>query len=97
MLHDNDKVVRINAATSLGMLGNKSGFPVAIKMLNDKSAVLRTLACKSLSNIGEKKSAIPSLEKLLDDPDSRVKREAKRTLTRLGWKPPVKTPKKTKK
>jgi HEAT repeat protein len=80
-LNDSDERVRYTTACSLHHLGNKSSvivIPALAKMLLDPSPVVRTWAIRALSNYGKQATAvIPLLLAMMDDPDSRIKREAK--------------------
>ncbi|PIU83711.1 MAG: hypothetical protein COS68_02590 [Elusimicrobia bacterium CG06_land_8_20_14_3_00_38_11] len=92
LLKNDDKSVKLAAASSLGKLGNKSGISVAIKLANDKDNMIRVQAVESLGNIGDA-SAIPVLEKMFNtEMNNNIKESARTALYKLGWKPPQPKP-----
>ena len=80
-LNDSDERVRYTTACSLHHLGNTSSaivIPALAKMLLDPSPTVRTWVIRALSNYGQQATVvIPLLLAMMDDPDSRVKQEAK--------------------
>ncbi|MDO8735398.1 MAG: HEAT repeat domain-containing protein [Elusimicrobiota bacterium] len=92
LLKNDEKSVKLSAASTLGKLGNKSGLSEAIKLANDKDDMIRILAVESLGNIGDT-SAIPVLEKMFNtETNNNIKESARTALYKLGWKPPLPKP-----
>lgn len=89
-LNDKDAKVKVSAALALGRLGDPSGFPQALAGAQSAEPETRALAARAL---GETKNpqAIPILEKLQNDSDAFVQREANNALLRLGVKPKPKS------
>lgn len=87
LLKNDDKSVKLSAASSLGKLGNKSGLSEAVKLVNDKDDMIRMQAVEALGNIGDA-SAISVLEKIFNtETNNNVKESARTALYKLGWKP----------
>jgi HEAT repeat protein len=78
---------RINAVTTLGLLGEERAVPVLLEHLSkEKSDQLRKEIIKSLGWIGSKK-AIPQLEKALkDDPYEHCRNQAAIALKKITGK-----------
>ena len=65
-LVDEDKIVRMNAARSLGMLGKKDGLEIAISELNDDNQKVIVAAADALGWIADKKG-LETLETLYNN------------------------------
>ncbi|MFA5779978.1 MAG: HEAT repeat domain-containing protein [Elusimicrobiota bacterium] len=92
LLKNDEKSVKLSAASSLGKLGNKSGISVAKELANDKDDMIRMQAVEALGNIGDT-SAIPVLEKMFNtETNNNIKESARTALYKLGWKPPLPKP-----
>ena len=78
---------RLNAVTTLGLLGEERGVPILLEYLSkDKSDQMRKEIIKSLGWIGSKK-AIPALEKALkDDPYEHCRKQAAIALKKITGK-----------
>ena len=89
LLKDQDKDVRLNAASALGKMGElEKVIPVLRLFLNDKDRSLRLRAISALNEMGESaKSTIPALIPLLKDQDSRIRSAASEALNNIGYKP----------
>ena len=70
------------AARLLGLRNVKRAVPMLIKALKDKDAGTRIQAVKALGIIGDP-SALPAVEKLVNDPDPNVRRKAQMAATLL--------------
>jgi len=84
-LKDKDTKVRMNAASALGEIGDKSAIPLLKEALKDKDTVVRMSAASALEMIGDK-SAIPLLKEALKDKSESVKIYAAMALYRIGDK-----------
>ncbi|OGS43292.1 MAG: hypothetical protein A2539_03055 [Elusimicrobia bacterium RIFOXYD2_FULL_34_15] len=91
LLDNDEKSIKVSAASALGSIGNKSGLSIAMKLSEDTDYLIKAQAIEALGNIGDS-SAIPALEKIANtDSNSNIKEAARTSLYRLGWKPaPVK-------
>jgi len=92
LLKNDEKSVKLSAASSLGKLGNKSGLSEATKLVNDKDNMIRMQAVESLGNIGDA-SAISVLEKIFNtETNNSIKESVRTSLYKLGRKPPQPKP-----
>jgi len=83
--HDDNELVRHEAAFSLGQMGLSSGVPPLIDAtLNDPSMFVRHEAAIALGVVGNK-DAKESLEKALDDPDKPVVESAVVALSNIQF------------
>lgn len=86
-LQNPDEVVRLNAASALGSMGNvaKAAIPDLIVTLKDSNSIVRSSAASALGGIGiEAKAAIPALSTALQDEDKSVRFIAASTLGNMG-------------
>ncbi|MEW6557456.1 MAG: HEAT repeat domain-containing protein [Elusimicrobiota bacterium] len=92
LLQNDDKSIKITAATALGKIGNKSGLDVAKEFAADKDDMLRMQAVEALGFIGDA-SVVPMLEKIYNtDPNNNVKTTAEISLYKFGWRRPPPKP-----
>jgi hypothetical protein len=87
-LSDDRVSVREAAAGTIGMLGapaRDQGIPALIAALADAGPVVRCNALESLSDFGEaSRTAVPEIKQLLEDPDERVQKTARKTLEAIA-------------
>lgn len=86
MLVNPDKAQRMRAAQTLARIGPNARLliPALTATLRDKDVVVGRLAAQALVRIGTE--ATPALERLLEDPDARVRREARWAFNKLNGK-----------
>ena len=84
-LKDKDTKVRMNAASALGEIGDKSAIPLLKEALKDKSESVKIYAAMALYRIGDK-SAIPLLKESLKDKDMKARMYAAMALGKIGDK-----------
>ena len=85
LLKDEDAVTREQAASALGRIGpaSKPAIDDLLASLSDKDYRVRRDATRALGQIGFPEVARPRIEKLLEDPDPRVREAAKVTLEKV--------------
>ena len=86
LLDDDYYVPRVNAARTLGSLGDSEAIGPLMEMLSDKDGNVRTAAAEALGAIGDIR-AVPRLITALEDEYYSVRMEAASSLERLGWHP----------
>lgn len=87
LLKNDDKSIKLSAASALGKLGNKSGLKVARELASDKDDIVRMQAIEAFGNIGDA-SAIPVLEKMFNtETNNSIKEFARTALYKFGWRP----------
>ncbi|MBR1368603.1 hypothetical protein RJ53_03425 [Methanocalculus chunghsingensis] len=86
LLDDDYYVSRVNAARTLGNLGDSEAIAPLLGILSDKDGNVRTAAAEALGAIGDVR-AIPRLVTALEDEYYSVRMEAASSLDRLGWYP----------
>jgi hypothetical protein len=86
MLASADLAVRMRAAQVIGRIGPNARLliPALTAALRDKDLIFCHLAAEALTRIGPE--ALDPLERLLDDPDCRVRREARWAFNKLNGK-----------
>ncbi len=86
LLEDEYYVSRVNAARTLGTLGDSEAISPLLETLRDKDGNVRTAAAEALGAIGDVR-ATPHLLTALEDEYYNVRMEAASSLDRLGWHP----------
>lgn len=83
LLNEKEPLIRYYAADALGKIG-VNALNILLEMLQNKDWYIRLAACQSIESIGPKsKSALPEIQKLINDPDLEVRRAARTCFTRL--------------
>jgi len=84
-LDDDDLVVRLHAAITLGSFREEAvaAVPVLLQMLCNDKVADRKMACYALGEIGAAE-AVPALHEALGDPHAGVRQAAHSALAKLG-------------
>ncbi|NQT26179.1 HEAT repeat domain-containing protein [candidate division KSB1 bacterium] len=89
-LKNDEQVVRVISATSLGVIGDANAVDALIKALNDNDNMVRSSAAGALGGIGDKRSVEP-LTPLLEDNEYDVRKAAADAIGKItGSRPKVK-------
>lgn len=87
-LSDERPAVREAAAGAIGMLGDaasEEGVAALTVALSDSGPVVRRNALESLRDFGESsRAAVPEIKRLLEDPDERVQKAARKALEAIA-------------
>src|SRR5262245_61292691 len=86
-LHDDDPVVRLEAAEALGFIGHDGDGVVAAleAVLGDTDSRVRFQSVRALGKLGPRaQAALPAVRRLLTDEDAKVREAAKQAVGRLS-------------
>ena len=84
MLEDNDDLVRVAAAETLGRIGDREALPDLWKAINDSSSLVRSYVAQAIGMLGDAADAEKLVKRLKHERDTHSKMGIYEALYRLG-------------